>query len=371
MDNGQEDPLSAQLFIISIIPLIQAIKENKRLKGIDMTPRQAKREIGPRTRPKTVKGSYYSDDSINIACDITEVEIILDTYQNYTKCSNLEVNASKTNITTNHDICREDRNQLIRMKIKEENITNLFHFLGYSMKADKASDDFMSSKEVLNKIGGKIRKSIAKWSLNELNIAARAAVANTMISSIFSYYLMAILPKRNEEMNKLQKTVDKAFMGNRSITKGNQRYLPLKNAGLGIPNIEHKTTAMTSYWIKMLLKYQDKESHIYPQALIIPNAIMDRWNLETTDLFNSTDNDLKLLAYYAKKGAGSILWEAVFTNLIKIREAFKETTDVSFEPRCIILNTLVRDKSEKKTLEQHESQDINKQGGTKQIHQKE
>ena len=318
---GQGDPLSALLFIVSIIPVILAIKMANQTCGFNTVPNEVEHNYRSQ-----IKGTYFSDDGINIAVSTKEVKFILNVYNDYSPCSNLKVNVSKTKITHNHNISDSDKRDLLDMGIRQENISDFFEFLGYQLRANRESDDFLSIKNIADKIKRKINKSMDRWKLRRQNIHGRATIANTMVNSMFSYYLMAILPTKQEKLGELQKTIDKTFTVGQSYTKGDQRYLPVKLGGLGIPHINTKTLASTSFWIKQLISFDHVRPHLRPPALFLPVQILQHWDITIRDLFNATANDIKILSHYIRERTGSRLWVNVLHNILEIRNTFENTT---------------------------------------------
>ena len=107
-------------------------------------------------------------------------------------------------------------------------------------------------------------------------------MAYTLVSSVFAYYFMAILPRKNKALKDLQSPIDRNFTANKNYTRFNQRNLPLKMGGVGV-------LASTTYWIKQLLNYYALKEHLRPQALKIPIHVLEKWVLNMRYIFNSTE----------------------------------------------------------------------------------
>ena len=326
---GQGDPLSALLFIISIIPIIEAIRTSKQIKGFNMRLTREQDEDQNEDLDTQVKGTYYSDDGINIALNTQEIRIILQVYTDFSECSDLEVNLSKTKIIHNHNIQPETVDELIQMGVSRTNINENYVFLGYDMCANRQSPEFLSADRLLSKITNKVALSTSKWDLKKQSIYGKETISSTLISSIFNYYLMAILPKPNKQVCELQKVVDKAFMSNTHCTKGKQRYLPTKLGGLGLPHIPSRILAYTAYWIKQLINYSKMERHLRPLALNNPIQMMRKWSITVKDLLIASPNDLRTLAHFIQTKSGSNLWTTVLLNIIEILRAFSEEAIVT------------------------------------------
>ena len=81
---------------------------------------------------------------------------------------------SKTKITHNHNISDSDKRDLLDMGIRQENISDFFEFLGYQLKANRESDDFLSIKNIADIIKRKISKSIDRWKHLQQHLHGRA-----------------------------------------------------------------------------------------------------------------------------------------------------------------------------------------------------
>ena len=121
-------------------------------------------------------------------------------------------------------------------------------------------------------------------------------------------------------MVNLQKTINKNFIGNKNYTRAKQKYLTFNMGGMGIPHIETKVLAATSFWIKQLINYSRLKEHLRPLALTVPINTMKHWNLDIEDLLNATENDLKALNHLIGTFYGSQLWKNIFRNISEIRK---------------------------------------------------
>ena len=325
---GQGDPLSALLFIISIIPIIEAIRTSDQIRGYNLNIKQTNTEHEENNESTVVKGTYFSDDGINIASNTSEVKAILQVYQDYSDCSGLETNLAKTKVIHNHNIDEENLRRLTDIGINGQNISENYEFLGYEQCANRHKPNFLSTEPLIQKITNKMKKSMMKWDLSKHSIYGRETIVNTMVGSVFNYYLMAALPTPSKELNELQKITDKAFMAKALYTKGRQRYLPTKWGGLGIPHIESKTITYTTYWIKQLINDTKIMKHLKPPALLVPRQMMSNWSINIYDVLGASPNDLKILIHWLKDRTGSKLWMSVLQNIIEIRKVFDPRSDI-------------------------------------------
>ena len=112
-----------------------------------------------------VKGTYYSDDGINIALNTQEIKMILQVYEDFSDCSELEVNLTKTNIIHNHNIKNTTLEELAQMGICRKNISENYVFLGYEICCNRQSPTFLSTDLLIRKLIQKVSSATARWDL--------------------------------------------------------------------------------------------------------------------------------------------------------------------------------------------------------------
>ena len=136
-------------------------------------------------------------------------------------------------------------------KILDEN--HCLTFLGHKIKPGNLKE---SAKIQLNETIESMKSTINAYN-GSISLQGRKLIANSLLlSKIYSFSPACYLSK--SDFSELQKIIDN-FVHKKKISSGGRKYLPLKYAGLYIPDVYHKhLTLRVSLIIKMFYKISNQ-----------------------------------------------------------------------------------------------------------------
>ena len=238
----QGDSLSALLYIIQFEPLVQKLRNDDRIKGVDIKLKHCNDEV------LNCTGCQYVDDSNTMLKNYKYIDRFLEITDRFEKVSGSKTNVDKT-------VALTVKNELNR-RIKGIKITTgPEKVLGIAM--GKSSDNFAEFWESkLLRLKGKLDI----WRQRDLSFEGKALLIKSLAISQLLYAIeMKCVDKKI--IQRAEKMIfDFLWSGKRSIVNREICYLPRDKGGLGIPNLQTLVKVKRIRWVIRLLK-EDSEQH--------------------------------------------------------------------------------------------------------------
>jgi hypothetical protein len=224
-------PLSANIFVIIVEILANAIRQNANIQGI---------KIGD----GEFKISQYADDTCMYAGDLNSLKLIFDILELFTKCSGLKVNREKSEalgIGASSNL----RHPELGIKWPNDSIKCLGIFI--NSKTDTIIDD--NFKPCLEKI----ENLLELWCLRKLTLKGKILIANTLaISQLL--YAGTILHTPKWVIDKYNNMIKNFIWGNKPAkVKYKCLINTLEQGGLRLQDLETKLKAVKIKWFKNMI----------------------------------------------------------------------------------------------------------------------
>ena len=231
-------PLSPLLFVLSIEPLANLIREHPEYRGIPL-PNNA-----------TIKVAMFADDTCFYAKDERSIQIIKEMTEIYANGSGGKANLDKTEILPIGEIGGKTHQESIA-DIKVLDPSNPVRLLGIMVGNN------VNPREVWTPILGKIDKLLNEtWRDRYISYRGKLVVIRHLALPIIMFTAPFIhMPK--DMSDKLDKTLRKfIFSGKRCKVALDTLKLPIEYGGMNVPNIQCLIDAARIRWIKKLVDDQ-------------------------------------------------------------------------------------------------------------------
>ena len=194
----------------------------------------------------------YSDDGFLLIEyeNVEQIFKVMDIFKKIGCFSNLDINCDKADVYhINFSFNDEEKSQLLNYGFKDEKILDENHCLtslGHNLKPSNLKE---SAKIQLNETTDDIKGTINAYN-GSITLQGRKLIANSLIlSKIYSFSPACYFSK--SDFLELQKIID-SFVHKKKISSGGRKYLPLKYAGLYIPEVYHKHLTLRVSLIKKM-----------------------------------------------------------------------------------------------------------------------
>ena len=229
----------------------------------------------------------------------------MDIFKRFGSFSNLTINTDKADIyQINFLFSNEERNQL----------------LDYGFMNDKILDGAKSQLE--ETIQG-FENTINAYNNGNISLQGRKLVANSLLlSKIFSFSTACHFSK--SDFSKLQQILD-GFTHKKKVSSGGRKYLPLRHAGLYIPNVYLKHLTLRMSLIKKLAFKLNSNMPVPSWAEILIH-VLKTYGFEPMTFFKTLGNRdveivIKILENQGLQTLSSIFVDIQQVNLLFQRDA--------------------------------------------------
>ena len=220
----QGDPLSSFLYIITLEPLLEKIRQDNLIKGIRLPGGVTQKLVG------------FADDVNAFPTDYPSIKRILDTAKTFGNASGSKLNEPKTKLMALGTFnIRHNDNQY-------DNLSNYWvkeiKVLGVCYRANK---DDPGTKTQWENLSSKIRKIAGQLKYKNASIFGRAILANTLLTPKLNYLIQTldipdtILTKINRDVRSL------IFHGTVSKISDDRLRQPKMNGGINLQDTHTKT----------------------------------------------------------------------------------------------------------------------------------
>lgn len=246
----QGDPMACLLYNLAIEPLAAAIRNNKKLKGIQI----------PKHKEPT-KVTLFTDDTLiytTITDDINELDKIIECF---CKASTAKFNVEKTEFLPIGT--KKYRTSVINTnKINETYTIPKEHTIIKDSTPMRTLGAWVGNRININTqwntIINKQQKIIDSWKQNHLTFRGKELLLKSLIQSR-SLFLATVngMPKHIEEQIN---TMTRNYLWNedrRGLITMNQASLNIQDGGLNIPNLSARLEAIEIIWLKKWLQPQN------------------------------------------------------------------------------------------------------------------
>jgi hypothetical protein len=224
-------PISANVFVIIVEILAEAIRQNQRI-------------IGIRIGNKTYKIAQYADDTVIYLTDVDSLKEVFSILELFSRCSGLKANREKSEAmwigaSSNY------RHTPLDIKWPEHPIKCLGIYIQNDTKKIVENN--------FNKCLEKIDNILQLWCLRKMTIKGKIIIINTLIISQMIYLCSVLYTPKNiiEKYNKLILN----FIWNKKPAKVKYTCIinNIDNGGLKLQDIECKIKSLKLKWIKKLM----------------------------------------------------------------------------------------------------------------------
>ena len=232
----------------------------------------------------------YSDDGFLLLEyeSISQIFSVLNIFKRFGSFSNLTVNTDKTEIYhVNFLFSNEEKNQLLDYGFTNDKILDekqCLTFLGHKIKP---CDLFEGAKSQLEETIQGFENIINTYNNGNISLQGRKLVANSLLlSKIYSFSTACNFSK--SDFSKLQQMLD-GFTHKKKVSSGGRKYLPLRHAGLYIPNVYLKHLTLRMSLIKKLAFKLDNNMTVPSWAEILIH-VLKTYGFEPMTFFKSLGN---------------------------------------------------------------------------------
>jgi exonuclease III len=298
----QGDALSCALFILSIEPLLNSLRNNKNIKKVSTSANRVgeSEQVGN----DEVNNFSFADDITAICENKTGIQEIINTYNTFSSYSGIKLNIPKTEImiigkkTNAKETFIIDSNNQRHTIVDQESVK----ICGITFSNNT---EIAYKENVLNKIV-KLERQLNIWRQRNLTLKGKILIVKTFgISQLI--YSMQATNFREKEIKEIEKIIFKFIWNIKPSSKCNNGKIsrstlkgPLSRGGLNAPDIESLNEAIK---YKCLLRNLTSN---HPIGSLVKNML------------NLTEN--KILPFHCKIPVGSI--SAFYDKAIKSHTKF-------------------------------------------------
>merc|ERR1711954_180907 len=271
----------------------------------------------------------YSDDGFLLLeyKNLDQIFKVFDIFKRFSAFSNLSVNTDKTEIyQINFLFSNEERNQLLEYGFTNDKISDgnqCFTFLGHRIKP---SDLFGSAKLQLDETVQSFENTICAYNSGNITLQGRKLVANSLLlSKIYSFSTACNFSKN--DFSNLQQMLDK-FTHKKKISAGNRKYLPLRYAGLYIPNVYLKHLTLRMSLIKKLA-FKLSNGMTLPSWAEILVYVLKTYGFDPLTLFKSLGNQDVEIIIKILESQGLQTLSSIFADILKVNLLFQKDANIT------------------------------------------
>ena len=212
-------PLSPLLYIICLEPVLQTIRVDPKIKGVPI----------PGTKDDC-KTSAYADDCKFFVKNQESAEQILKHFDNYGKFSGAKLSKNKS-----------EGMFLGRWRFRQDNplgIKWVSQMTIFGIKFGEVTED-----DIWYPLYKKIEKCLNLFQTRQLSMYGKAKLINTMVLSKL-WYLTTVIPISKHYENLITRLMFNFIWGKIECIKRKTMYLPRKEGGIGLVNIQLKTQSL-------------------------------------------------------------------------------------------------------------------------------
>ena len=232
----QGDPVSPYIFVVCAEILGIAIRENKKIEGIEIFGYEH-------------KISQYADDTTLIIKNCkNSLNRVLDTLKFFHGVSGLKVNIEKTKVV---QLGKPGDSRMINLDNEKLELTDEFVLLGIQFnrkKLHKITDENCKLKLP------KMKKILRQWKRRKLTLNGKISVFKSLISSMITHILLS-LPNPSQEFIKEYEKICKNFLWGEKPPKFRQEILeyPYEMGGLQLHNLERFSSSLKVTWLRRII----------------------------------------------------------------------------------------------------------------------
>merc|ERR1711944_237839 len=271
----------------------------------------------------------YSDDGFLLLeyKSLDQIFKVFDIFKKFSAFSNLSVNTDKTEIyQVNFLFNNEEKRKLLEYGFTNDKISDgnqCFTFLGHRIKP---SDLFGSAKLQLDKTVQSFENTICTYNNGNITLQGRKLVANSLLlSRIYSFSTACNFSK--DDFSNLQRILD-GFTHKKKISAGKRKYLPLRYAGLYIPDVYLKHITLRMSLIKKLAFKLSNDMSIPSWAEILV-YVLKTYGFDPLTLFKSLGNqDLEIIIKILESQGLQTL-PSIFVDILKVNLLFQKDANIT------------------------------------------
>ena len=238
--------------------------------------------------------------------------------------SNLDINCDKDHI--NFSFSKEEKDQLLDYGFMDDKVLDENHcltFLGHRIKPCNLKE---SAKSQLDETIEGMKNTIDSYNNGNISLQGRKLVANSLLlSKVFSFSTACDFSK--SDFSELQKILD-SFTHKKKISSGGRKYLPLKHAGLYIPNVYLKHLTLRVSLIKKLF-YKLSNQLIIPSWAEILIYVLKLYGFDPKTLFRTLGNQDVEIVIKILRNQGLQTLSSLFTDIQNVNLLFQKDTNIT------------------------------------------
>ena len=212
-------PLSPLLYIICLEPVLQTIREDPKIKGVPI----------PGTK-EDCKTSAYADDCKFFVKNQESAEQILLHFNNFGKFSGAKLSQNKS-----------EGMFLGRWRFRKDTPLGINWVSQMTIFGIKYGD--VSEDDIWYPLYKKIEKCLNLFQTRQLSMYGKAKLINTMVLSKL-WYLTTVFPINRHYEKLITRLMFNFIWGKIESIRRNTMYLPSKEGGIGLVNIQLKTQSL-------------------------------------------------------------------------------------------------------------------------------
>ena len=292
----QGDPVSPYIFVVCAEILGIAIRENKKIEGIEIFGYEH-------------KISQYADDTTLITKNCkNSLNRILDTLNFFHKVSGLKVNIEKTKVV---QLGNWGDSRMINLEKEKLEVTYEFVLLGIQFNKKELhniTDDNCRLKFP------KMKKFLRQWKRRKLTLSGKISVFKSLISSMITHILLS-LPNPSQVFIREYDKICKDFLWGEKPPKFRREILeyPQELGGLQLHNLERFSLSLKATWLRRII-FTDSSWTVFPLAYEI-----DRCWIFGQEFTEEKRNTVR-----------NILWKDVINSIIELRKELRPKNDLDF-----------------------------------------
>lgn len=228
--------VSPFIFILVAEVLAAQIRQNERIRGIQLGPTE-------------IKLTQFADDTTCVLADETSLRELISTLDLFESWSGLRINKAKTKVIS-PKLVREGSTCLQNMTV-----VSSAKILGIWLSLDNSEETTYQKnyKPILDKI----RNVCESWSLRGLSLKGKVTVANALLVSLLQYP-SAIIHTPQRVFREYKQIVTGFLWNNRKAKISYESIIqPVEGGGLKLIDLDTRVQVNLLQWIKRLLNHPD------------------------------------------------------------------------------------------------------------------